>query len=106
MHKVLGTMGQCLIKTGGTPKHAAHHGIRGKPDADRTPNMAGRTSAAGTLIPSKVQVDLREFPLVAEAPVHSALVHAGDALFLPSFWTHHIHHLPRSGHGRNVRTHP
>ena len=47
-------------------------------------------------------VELDTYPRVAEVPVHTATVHAGDAFLIPSFWMHYITHLPRDGGGRNV----
>jgi len=46
--------------------------------------------------------NLSRHPKIREIELHTAVVKAGDALFIPAFWFHHIHHLPRDGGGRNV----
>ena len=49
------------------------------------------------------RIDLARFPRVAEATVHGSVrLEAGDALFIPPFWAHHLVHLPLEGGGRNI----
>ena len=45
-------------------------------------------------------VDLRTFPRVGDAAVHTATLNEGDVLFIPALWFHYIIHHPLNGGGR------
>ena len=53
-------------------------------------------------------IHITEFPKLREVELHTALIHSGDALFVPAFWLEKIDHMPTGethahrGNGRNI----